>query len=402
MKKFLYATTALASVGMIAGAASDAAAAEKIKLGLSGYFQQWGVYSDQNINTTGNNAAGAGNKIKTNPVDQKHNSEICVIGETTLDNGLTVGINVQIEANTSGDNIDESYLYVQHPTYGQLIVGDENNAGYLLHVTAPDGGINVDSGDMINNEFWVNTFASDYFDTAIGTTNLRYNDNDSGKFTYITPRYFGFQAGASFIPEAEPQGGDNNSSAYYNNTAFGTSANNNTWHNGWAAGLNYTNKFGDLGVQASGGVMGASAGQTGKPAGVNGSNLFAWNTGLQLSYAGFSFGGAYANSPNKNAIGAGNGTASFQSTSYTVGAAYAWGPYKVGIDYMRGVAQGSLASSNDQRLDQGVISGQYTLGPGIRVVGGFFVYNGDAEDPNAGMGFNNNGWGFASGLKLSF
>ena len=86
----------------------------------------------------------------TNTVDNKHNSEICVIGQTTLDNGLTIGVNVQIEANSEGDTIDESYLFLQSPTMGQVIVGDENNAGYLLHVTAPDGGVSLDSGDLCN------------------------------------------------------------------------------------------------------------------------------------------------------------------------------------------------------------------------------------------------------------
>ena len=82
-------------------------------------------------------------------VDNKHNSEICVVGETTLDNGLTIGVNVQIEAFSESDSIDESYIYLQSPTVGQLIVGDEDNAAYLLHVTSPDGGMPIDSGDLV-------------------------------------------------------------------------------------------------------------------------------------------------------------------------------------------------------------------------------------------------------------
>lgn len=415
MKKFLYATTALASVGMIAGAASDAAAAERIRLGLSGYHQQWGVYADQDIDTPtvpGQNPQTR--KIKTVPVDQKHNSEICVIGETTLDNGLTIGVNVQVEANTSGDNIDESYLYVQHKTYGQLIVGDENNAGYLLHVTAPDGGISVDSGDMINNDFWVNTSNQSYFNTALGTTNLRFNDNDSGKFTYITPRFFGFQAGYSFIPTFEPPGGDCNSSAYFANTVNTGGGNNcqfNQFKNGSAGGLNYREKFGEFGVQGSLGAMYAFSGQTGNVRNAAGqitngnqSNLFAWNAGAQVTYAGFGFGGAFNIQPNKNvAVSQSAGQInSMQSNSWIVGANYEWGPYVVGINYMQGETRGNLGSNNWTRLDQANISGTYVLGPGIRLVGGFFLYDIDAQDQDRGLGNNNDGWGFASGLKLGF
>lgn len=417
MKKFLYATTALASVGMIAGAASDAAAAERIRLGLSGYHQQWGVYANQDIDTP--KVGAQRRQIKTVPFDQKHNSEVCVIGETTLDNGLTIGINVQIEANTSADQIDESYLYVQHPNFGQLIIGDENNAGYLLHVTAPDGGINWDSGDMINNDFWVNTTGQSYYNTALGTTNLRFNDNDSGKFTYITPRFFGFQAGYSFIPQLEPFGGDCNSSVYFAFPAstFGASGGancgSNQFKNGSAAGLNYREKFGDFGVQASLGAMYAFSGQTGNTRAPAtgaitqqfGTNLFAWNLGAQFSYAGFSLGGAYNSAPNRNVIvsGTGAGANSMQSNSWTVGANYEWGPYVVGLGYMKGETRGNLIqSTNWTRLDQANISGTYVLGPGIRWVGGFFYYDIDAQNQRKGLGHNNDGWGFATGLKLGF
>lgn len=427
MKKFLYATTALASVGMIVGAASDAAAAEKIRLGLSGYHQQFVNYTDQDIDTPGNCGvagngctAGTGNKVKTNTVDQKHNSEICVIGETTLDNGLTIGVNVQIEANTSGDNIDETYLYVQHANYGQVILGDENNAGYLLHVTAPDGGINVDSGDLVNLELWNNTANQQYFNTAVGTTNLRFNDNDSGKMTYISPRFFGVQAGISYIPETENSGGDDNNGAYFNNTPYGRSGqgNNNQFHNLVAGGLNYKQDFSGFGVQLSLGALQGQNGRTAQGTGFSGSDLFAWNGGAQFSYAGFKFGGAYVSAPNKNVVqsnltqtsnttGATSTTPqSMQSSGWTVGGAYEWGPYAVGLTYQHGESEGTFIYSQDTRLDQVVLSGTYTLGPGIRLVGGFFGYDADAEKtPGNGptyTGFDNSGWGAVTGLKLGF
>src|SRR5512134_2754393 len=100
MKKLLYGTTALATMGIVAGIAADASAAERLKLGLGGYHQQWVVFSNQDID----GLAGSNNY---NSVDQKHNSEVCFIGETTLDNNLTFGVNVQLEANTdTGDQID--------------------------------------------------------------------------------------------------------------------------------------------------------------------------------------------------------------------------------------------------------------------------------------------------------
>jgi hypothetical protein len=408
MKKFLLGTTALATAGLIAGVAGDATAADvahgqsgqRIKVGIGGYHQQWGVYSSQHINTNDQNG-GVNTKIKTMPVDEKHNSEICFIGESTLDNGITFGINVQLEANTEADQIDESYLYIQGDSLGRIILGDENNAGYLLHVTAPDGGISIDSGDMVNSAFWANTGITSQLNTALATTNLRFGDNDSGKFTYISPRFAGFQIGASYIPEFEPGGGDTNTSIYKaRGTAFGPTKD--STRNGVGAGLNFSENFGGFGVQASVGWLGAETSDN---------DLSAGNAGLQVSYAGFSLGGAvnkaFSGSQTVAAGNNGSEVSEYDSWSYIGGAAYEVGPYKIGISYMRGVADGLSNINKQARLDQANISGTYTLGPGIRLVGGFFAYDADAQQPckrttAVCTGYNNNGWGFASGVKLGF
>jgi outer membrane protein OmpU len=397
MRKLLFATTALTAAGLIAGAAGDAAAqttqsksAERIKLGLSGYFQQWGVYTDQDFKTRA--APGAPkNNVSTNDVTNKHNSEICVIGQTTLDNGLTVGVNVQIEANTETDQIDESYLFLQSPTLGQLIVGDENNAGYLLHVTAPDGGISLDSGDLCNIQAFEVGGGASLFDSPLCTTNLRLRDNDSGKFTYITPRFAGFQVGVSYIPEFTA-GGDNNTSIRKVGTPGGGNPTNGQ-NNGVAGGINFTDTFGSVGVQASGGILYAS-GFNGAVADIGNSDVLAYNAGLQLSFGGFSVGGGWMYVPQGQATA----TTKLNGKSYTVGAAYEFGPYKVGLDYMYGDNNRTSVGGKD-RLKQAVLSGTYTLGPGIRLVGGVMYYDFQAENQ---LAENEDGLGALTGIKIAF
>jgi predicted porin len=439
MRKLLYATTALTTAALIAGTAEDAAAqaaptppspspyreqlptvtpqpapaptpyvsksAERIKLGLSGYFQEWAVATDQNFRTKA--APGASSKFQpTNDVTNKHNSEICVIGQTTLDNGLTIGVNVQIEAFSEGDTIDESYLFLQSPTAGQLIVGDENNAGYLLHVTAPDGGISLDSGDLTNIVAFELGTGIPIFDTPLGTTNLRLNDNDSGKFTYITPRFAGFQAGVSYIPEFTA-GGDNNSSLRKAGTPVvaalgGTAGRAEGQYDGVAGGLNFTDTFGPVGIQASGGTLWAQ-GFSGGP-NISHNDLIAYNAGVQLSFAGFSIGGGWLYVPqgqrgiNGAVAGVPAGTPlKFNGQSWTAGAAYGFGPYKVGLDYMTG-DNNSTSGGGKDRLEQAVVSGTYTLGPGIRLVGGVMYYDWQQENRLS----QNSGVGGLTGLKLAF
>jgi len=476
MRKLLLATTALTAAGLIAGASRDAAAqmspdmlaqvspdtvaqaapgqyapgdtgmtrqkatdvgsappapapttytsksAERIKLQLSGYFQQWGVFTNQNFRTRQATATSLSPTASLKDQDtafatQKHNSEICFIGQTTLDNGLTIGVNVQMEANTSSDQIDESYLFLQSPTAGQLILGDENNAGYLLHVTAPDGGISLDSGDLTNiNAFEVN--GAPVFDTPLSSTYLRLMDNDSGKFTYITPRFAGLQAGISYIPLLNRYGGDTNSSLTKLGTQSGGAFPNTGLYNGIAPGLNYTGVFGDLGVQASVGYMFAETGSgySGTPA-INGApahpgadtkNLVAYNAGAQFSFAGFSVGGAWMYVPqgtaNIAASGISNGVYTGSSglgklngIAWTVGAAYEFGPYKLGIDYQYGT-NNAVSGGGESHLTQGVVSGTYTMGPGIRLVGGVFTYDWDQENNLS----KNSGVGGATALKLAF
>jgi hypothetical protein len=385
MKNFLYGTTALATAGLIAGIAGNASAAERIKIGVHGYHQQWLTAVDQDFDDN------SGNPTKsTNVVDQKHNSEICFIGETTLDNGITFGLNVQLEANTEGDQIDESYMYVQSDSLGKLILGDENNAGYLLHVTAPNGGVSMDSGDFTNNNMFENPISGCY-DSALCTTNLRFGDNDSGKATYISPRFAGIQLGVSYIPQFEP-GGDSNSTVRVAN---------NQVNNGWAGGINYTEDFNGFGVKLSGGYL---YGDTAADSVTSSDDdLQAYNLGAQFSYAGFALGGAFAKGIE------GGGARRINSDGWIVGAAYKVGPYNMGINYMKGEGNPTTGGGK-QRLQQLAVSGAYQLGPGIRLVGALFQFDAQSEDQRvspdpdtgAGGGSENDGWGATIGFKLGF
>jgi predicted porin len=375
---FLYGTSALATAATLGTVSVSAAAAERIRVGLAGYHEQWVVYADQDYK----NNALTGAERSTNAVDEKHNSEICFVGETTLDNGITFGVNVQLEANTSSDEIDESYLYVESDSLGRLILGDENNAGYLLHVTAPNGGISIDSGDMVSDGFWVNP-GLNYFDRATANTFLRFQDNDSGKATYITPRFAGVQLGVSYIPNYEA-GGDSNSSL---------KSSNNQINNGWAGGINYTEDFNGFGLQLSAGYQYGDVAADSLTGGND--DLHAYSFGAQFAYAGFSFGGAYARGAGD--MGGSLAGQRFNSRGWTVGTAYEVGPWKFGVGYMKG-EENPTPNAGKGRLDQANVSGTYQLGPGIRLVGGVFWFDGENEDNSQ----QNNGWGLTTGFKLGF
>ena len=102
----------------------------------------------------------------------KSDTEIHFKGSTKLDNGLEVGINVQLEGNSnSSDQIDESYLTVRG-NFGQIDIGDENSALYKTHVAPKEYGMGINSGDTVDWELTGNTSIGDsgYFRAPFGGT----------------------------------------------------------------------------------------------------------------------------------------------------------------------------------------------------------------------------------------
>src|SRR3954463_12988950 len=103
MKRALLCGTTLAGVATLAG---DAPASEGIKLEVGGFFNMvyQGVFDQKSVGRFGNHH---------NLDGFNHNAEIHFKGETTLDNGLTVGAQVELEGENAADQIDQSFVYWQ-------------------------------------------------------------------------------------------------------------------------------------------------------------------------------------------------------------------------------------------------------------------------------------------------
>ncbi len=398
MKKILFGTTALATVGLLAGiAGDDAAAAERIKLDLSGYSQFWLVGLDQDFEDTGTDRLTRGVGLHNSSIDFKQNAEICFIGQTTLDNGITVGVNVQLEANGEvggGDGvIDESFLFVQSDRFGQLILGADDSVSDKFHVQAPNGGFSIDGdGDVNTNQFFLDTLGA----RGVADDTTPEFTSDDTKISYITPRYFGFQAGVSYTPQ--DTGSGQRSPNYKVNGDY---------HDAVSAALNYRNVFANgFGVAVSGGLEWANTpagtstltNSAADPDAVFDKSVFAWGAGAQFSYAGFTLGGGYRKIDGPTNFGtpgantpAGLREATdgqgFDVENWSVGGSYETGPYKVGVEYVNTEAPGvNTAGTDDVERQVLGVSGTYLLGPGIRLIGGFFWFDQEAEGTRDGNG----------------
>ncbi|MEP5700898.1 MAG: porin, partial [Sneathiella sp.] len=383
MKKVILGTTALvAATALTAGTAS---AAEKIKLNLGGYLQTSFVAADYDT----------GDQL---PTDIRHEGEVHFTGSTTLDNGLKFGVNIQLEARTTGDQVDETYMFVEG-SFGRINIGSENSAAYLMHYGSPEPVVAWTLNDS-------NADASGFTTPATSPTEV----SDADKITYFTPRFAGFQIGASYTPDGDEETGTGAS-------PYAAIADEGLADEAYSVGVNYINKFNGVSVKASlgydyisrdadstsstttssviGGADGTAATVTTTDGAVStattvvgtaiaGSTSFVnettvvtttarddtseFDAGLTLGFGGFSVGGAYKYTDNDAGI------EDVERHDWNVGVTYGQGPWKIGVQY----AGVSLDDNSDGELHAVVVGGQYVLGPGITAFGGVQFW--DAED----------------------
>lgn len=316
-----------------------------------------------------------------NSFDVQGESEIYFQGETTLDNGMTIGVMVELEAGADngdgGDTIDESYLYVEGK-YGKLILGSTDNAAYLMRATAPNAAY-TEVDDVAIPNYLVRPD-----DVTDNITDLGF-DGDSNKAIYMTPKFYGVQFGVSYSGSNNTEGDDQwsgvtNSESMVKATDFDES---------WAFGLSYEREIGPVGLLATAGYTIANGN------GANAKDAEDWAFGLNLTYAGFTLGGAY------RVVDAPEGSFASEADGYAwdAGLMYEEGPYAVSINYRKSGARGDAGVAGKDTIDTYALGGKYALGAGVDVFGQLAYAQYDAEgtqEDNAGA------FGGVVGLHLDF
>lgn len=322
MKKLLLASVAVSSLAFAA-----APAHADIALELGGYFNGYGAFVDQD-ETTGTNV---------NQFDIIRSTEVHIGGETTLDNGLTVGAHMEFQTDM-GDAaaLDESYVYFAG-NWGRVNFGGEDGAGYLLQVAAPSADSSVDGIHQL-----VQPFA-----TSGGLTggNLDYDMDPSGhsdKLTYLSPVFSGFQAGLTYSPDSDNA---DDLEGVGTSTTGATAATQETVE---LAGR-YEGQFQNVGVIAGAGYSYGNT-QGGTPGtGVNDREI--WNVGLDLDISAFGIGASYTNDNNASDDN--------DVDTLVVGADYTNGPFKVGASYL------NQDTDNSTEIDRYTGGVTYEYGPGM-------------------------------------
>ncbi|HUF56720.1 MAG TPA: porin [Thermohalobaculum sp.] len=398
MKKVLLSTSAIALVGAFATSAS----ANEWDVDVGGYMEQFVAYSNVDLKLLDDDNG-------YNGVDVKSDAEIIFVPSITLDNGLQFGANVQLEANTSGDQIDESYMFIEG-SFGEVNLGSENSAGYKMTYAAPDVtvvGVNSGSttafapisGTATGVSGSAALTGSDLFRGTLGTTFLEnMRNNDAQRITYYTPRFFGFQVGASYARDAQQD-----SNQQVNVDVLGTV------HDIWDVGANYVNSFGDFNVAVSGRYGLANLGKGHAVDDDDDDDFFdrfdddpeVWAVGANLGYAGFTVGGSYA---EQNDAGFMDGRA------WDAGVAYETGPWGVSFTYFDGENVDNDAwpvIDRDEELQQWIVGLSYTVAQGVKLgaFGGHIDFKEDDVSDEFGPGFSGNeveAWFIGTSAAIAF
>ena len=389
MKKTLLSSSAIAGAALLAAPVATPAFAGTAEVGdnftvsIAGGMRFSILAFDQDVRA----GRGRGYRFATDEAEVKFSAG------GVADNGLEYGFQMELQTQTNDTaNSDETWGYLRG-NWGEINLGDQDGAADRMAIGGEDampgrGGYDGAVGDVFN-------LPADAFGGPGATFT-----GDASKATYFTPRFYGFQLGASWTPDANHNGGapivDNDSS--YENSASG--------------GINFSDEFSGFGVTVAATVAWADERELvgAQGAAVAGSLDDAWQyqVGALFSYAGFSLGGAWGGGHNLSGtlVNAGAGINRDSGWWADVGLNYSTGPWKFGGGYFYSVAEnnGGGVAGPDTEVQIISVGGNYQVAPGMALATDVNFVDTDNQNRSlaAGTAVNNDGTVFVFSTIFSF
>jgi len=380
----LYGTTAIVGMGLATTAQQARAADDEktLELELSGFLiSYYGIGDvDEADSETSNFSA----------VSTFFDGEVHIGGKVNLGRGYGVGVRTEIEVpgSATSQTLDESYLFIDHDLRGELRFGGDNTAAYraaLGTFGASGVGVQINSG-------WISSFipATDGFQVAFRSPAVSTAidiTNDDNVITYFTPRFAGFQFGASYVPNPSNAGVPTNGPVDLDGFEY---------NNGFGFGGNYTSESPFFSYGVSAGYTQAHTGDAVEAAG--GDDIKQVMVGATAGIGGLTLNASYADEIDGRFFDQGDGTfASTEGESFAIGLQYDFKRWSYSAGYIRGEVEGDTDNDGEDELNSFVVSTRYKIGSGLDV--GASVLWADWDDEANG---SQDGLVFASGLNISF
>jgi len=309
------------------------AAHAEVKLNLTGHIKGYVFYTKQD------NPPGGDERS----FDILRETEIHFGGETTLDNGLTVGVYNEADIDVADVfKTEKSYAYFSGD-WGRVNFGKEEGANYLLQVAAPSADSNYDGVRQYVSGF--NGFGTIDYDNDLTTYYT--------KLTYLTPVLSGFQAGISYTPDTDDFGPVSaTSQAIADNLSDETGE----YESAWDVGAQYKGKFDDVSYTVGAGYTIVGYEETGP--GDPDDDSQEWNICVDTDWKNFGLGVVYTETNL--------GTDDDEARTWVVGADYKLNKdWKLGASYLNYEED----TSTDDEIDRYTAGGVYTYGPGMTLRG---------------------------------
>ncbi len=378
MRQYLLGTTAIVVSGLAAGSTM---AAQGVQLGIGGYYgAAAGLLLSQD--------SGSGDPGQhTRDVVFRQDVEVHFKGETTLDNGLTIGARIEMEGQQSDDQIDEVWAYFKGG-WGEVRFGDQDDATEDLQYLIPSASniFGVDTPYFEFSNSHGNNFSNGSFQT---NSTLLQMSGDATKVMYFSPTFAGFSFAVSFAPDR--RGEDTYS---YWSQSGGTTLSNNSGQiqNVVSAAVNFDHDFN--GVSLATGV-GFSEGQFESTGGNHNVDMtWAMDGHLDVTFSGFTIGASGLWRDNwQSASGADYWVAG-------LGVVYNWDAWSVGLAWSHGDYEYANSGSSSDRIDIIEFTARYDLGPGISLdaMAGYAAQNSGGNTGHQ----DDNSWETGVGFYIGF
>lgn len=402
MKKILLGTTGLVGAALLATAAS----AETPKVTLGGF-------SDFQAGWADNDTAPA---VGDNGVAFRNDNEITVHVDGKTDAGLGYGAVIDLEADLTGDNNNEGVNASRTFTYleggwGRVEMGGNKSVASTMRVDASTvavatGGINGDWVHFVNPTGAATnggTGAAGTPGTFITNSELQVEHGsvdalddestyNSTKITYYSPRWAGFQFGASYTPDIDSKG----QSGQRLDDTFGDIID---------IGLGYETQFDGGWKLAVAGTYETADNQ----AGAGFDDIQGWNLGALVGWDAFSLAASYGDwdegafTVAAAAVPFGNpGTVTPAATNtdgnyWTAGLGYDAGAFGLSATYLD--SELSIGGGADNDFNNLVLGADYKLAPGLTPYVEASFYEFDAPGVSTS---DNDGTAVIVGTQLAF
>lgn len=385
MKKTLLLQTALVAAAglMLADVANAQTKAQPLAITLGGFWTQFVKFQDKDIPT------GAPNQYATGLASD---AEVYFNVRGVLDDGTVIGGQIQLEAATYADQIDERYLFIERADIGRLEIGSTDRVhGKMLyfaptvlpgHSTTVHSEYSAAQGNGGAPLMW---FANANHDTEglnVYTASNRYFGSKVGK---------GLQLGFSYTPDGcqdytAASGNTPGCGPGFGNTADPVGAAGNQLSKQYAVAANYLESFGPVDVALYGAWNTVSL-ENALAAGVTDRRQDGWQVGAQFQYniadgSAIQFGGGYLNEDvGRIATGAALGTIKDRE-AYSAGVRYltngaAPGSVGIGVEYYNREDKLTLNAGTNE-LDYYQLGLTYQLATGVLTFAGVGVSDQDA------------------------